>query len=112
MNEKPFTASPRGAIPPGKLGLVVLAAALAPIFIRKCKPLVKGVADGLVKAGERLRNSVAEPNEAAEATKATAASAKKSSNASGAEPKTTVKPKRPATKKPTVQSKPAAKPAS
>lgn len=88
MNEKHFNASPRGAIPPGKLGLVVLAAALVPIFIRKCKPFVRDLADGMVKAGEKLRETVADPADGSAPSQPAAESHKT------AEPKTTVKPKR------------------
>lgn len=45
----------RGVIPPGKFGLIVLAAAVAPIVLKKCKPAGRAVAKGLGKFADKLR---------------------------------------------------------
>jgi hypothetical protein len=39
-------------VPPGKAGILIIAATVAPIFIRKLRPAVKLAGQGLVKAGE------------------------------------------------------------
>ena len=50
----------RGAIPPGKAGLVVLAAAAIPVVIGAAKPLARAVGRGLSKIGEKLQEAAAE----------------------------------------------------
>jgi hypothetical protein len=46
-----------GLIPPGKAGLVVLAAALLPVALKRARPLVKKVGSGLMRVGEMLQRS-------------------------------------------------------
>jgi len=50
----------RGAIPPGKAGLVVLAAAAIPVVIGAAKPLARAVGRGLTKIGDKLQEAAAE----------------------------------------------------
>lgn len=42
---------------PSRLTLIVLAAGLAPVVVKKAKPLAKNLGDLLVKAGESLREA-------------------------------------------------------
>jgi hypothetical protein len=44
----------RGIVPPGKIGLVMIAAAVAPVVLRKAKPLAKAVGKGIAKLGEAV----------------------------------------------------------
>ncbi len=46
-------------IPPGPLGLVLIAIAFAPVVIKKCKPAVKAVGEALIKAGTAVQKSAA-----------------------------------------------------
>ncbi|MCB8933544.1 MAG: hypothetical protein M9921_14820 [Fimbriimonadaceae bacterium] len=50
----------RGVIPPGKAGLLVLAAAMVPIVLGKAKPWAKKFGQGLVKLGEKLQEGAEE----------------------------------------------------
>ncbi len=52
---------PQGIIPPGRAGLIVLAAALVPVALRHMKPFTRSLGDALVKAGEYLRAPDDEP---------------------------------------------------
>lgn len=50
----------RGAIPPGKAGLVVLAAAAIPVVIGAAKPFARAIGRGLTKIGDKLQEAAAE----------------------------------------------------
>lgn len=54
----------RSPVPPSAAGWVVIAAAVAPVVIRNARPLVKGLAERLIKAGERLRQAGEEADRA------------------------------------------------
>jgi len=94
----------RGAVPPGAIGWVILAAVVTPFVIKGAKPLMRKLAEGLEKFGEKLRAESEEPSVAAAAAKAeeapTAAAAKADAPAAAkAAPKKAAKPKaRPAKK--------------
>ena len=47
----------RSNIPSGGAGLLLIAIALAPAVIKKCKPAVKAVGEALVKAGTAVQKS-------------------------------------------------------
>jgi hypothetical protein len=47
---------PYGVVPPNKIGAVVLAAVLAPVVLKKAKPVAKAVGNALIKAGETVRD--------------------------------------------------------
>jgi hypothetical protein len=49
-----------GILPPRLAGLVVLGAAVVPILIKGAKPIARKVANGLIRTGEKLRDTVAE----------------------------------------------------
>lgn len=53
----------RSVIPPGKAGLVVLAAALTPIVLRKMRPVTRAVGKGLSKFGDMLIKTAEEPHD-------------------------------------------------
>ena len=50
----------RGAIPPGKAGLVVLAAAAIPVVIGAAKPFARAIGRGLTKIGDKLQEAASE----------------------------------------------------
>ncbi|MBI1757329.1 MAG: hypothetical protein HYR64_09515 [Fimbriimonas ginsengisoli] len=52
---------PRGIVPPGRLGLLLIAAAMVPVVLARCKPFAKKVGEALVKAGEKLKETAEEP---------------------------------------------------
>ncbi len=43
-----------GIVPPGKAGLIMLAAALVPVAAKQAKPLVRAVGRGIKKVGEAI----------------------------------------------------------
>ena len=45
----------RTVIPPGRAGLIVLAAALVPVAVKKFRPMVRAVGNGLVNAGKTFQ---------------------------------------------------------
>jgi hypothetical protein len=47
----------RTNIPSGGAGLLLLAIAVAPVIIKKCKPAVKAVGEALVKAGAAVQKA-------------------------------------------------------
>jgi hypothetical protein len=49
---------------PGPIGWVLIAAAVAPILIKKAKPVALKIADGLSKMGEKLREATLEGTDA------------------------------------------------
>jgi hypothetical protein len=51
----------RPPIPSGRVGWVVVAAAVLPVVIRAAKPIVRRVGDGLVSLGEKLRREADPP---------------------------------------------------
>ncbi|HMS54800.1 MAG TPA: hypothetical protein PKA27_05325 [Fimbriimonadaceae bacterium] len=53
----------KSVIPPGKAGLVVLAAALTPIVLRKMRPVTRAVGKGLAKVGDMLIKTAEEPHD-------------------------------------------------
>lgn len=67
----------RSVIPPGKAGLIVLAAAVVPIVLKKMKPVTRAVGKGLANMGEMLVKSAEEPQD--EVKKETAAPPKSAS---------------------------------
>jgi hypothetical protein len=71
-------------IPPGRAGLIVLAAVITPVVLKKCRRITKRVGEGMMQVGEKLRdyanegtsNNGAAPNaDVKEANPATAATA-------------------------------------
>jgi Sec-independent protein translocase protein TatA len=93
----------RTAIPPGKAGLVVLAAALVPIALKKMKPLTRAVGKGMSRFGEMLLKSAEEPHEGPK-TEQVAEPPKKA--APRAKAATKAAPKAAARKRPGPKSKP------
>jgi hypothetical protein len=61
---------PRPIIPPGRAGLLVLAAATVPIVISRCKPLAKRVGEKMVEWGEKLQKEARKPDPQPEPAKA------------------------------------------
>jgi hypothetical protein len=47
-------------IPSGNAGLFLLAIALAPLVLKKCKPVAKALGENLVKAGEAVQKMAAQ----------------------------------------------------
>lgn len=47
-----------GIVPPGKAGLIMLAAALIPVAAKQAKPLVRAVGRGIRKVGEAIERIV------------------------------------------------------
>jgi len=47
----------RAPIPTGGAGLLLIAIAVAPLVIKKCKPAVKAVGEALVKAGNAVQKA-------------------------------------------------------
>lgn len=47
-----------GIVPPGKAGLIMLAAALVPVAAKQAKPLVRAVGRGIRKVGEAIERIV------------------------------------------------------
>lgn len=64
--------SGRPIIPPGKAGLVVLAAALAPVVLRKFKPFAAAVGKGLSKMGDQMVKMAEAPHDPVKTEKAEA----------------------------------------
>jgi hypothetical protein len=52
---------PRPIIPPGKAGVLVLAAATVPLLLSRCKPFAKKVGEKMVEWGEKLQKEVEKP---------------------------------------------------
>jgi hypothetical protein len=48
---------PRGVIPPGKAGLVILAAAVVPVVVKNFRPFAKTVGQGFVAMGEKIKEA-------------------------------------------------------
>jgi Sec-independent protein translocase protein TatA len=45
----------RTVIPPGRAGLIVIAAALVPVAVKKFRPMVRAVGNGLINAGKTFQ---------------------------------------------------------
>ena len=52
---------PRPIIPPGKAGVLVLAAATVPLLISRCKPFAKKMGEKMVEWGEKLQKEALKP---------------------------------------------------
>lgn len=50
-----------GVIPPGKAGVIVMAAALVPIALKNFRPLVKRFGKGVVRVGKTIQRIADEP---------------------------------------------------
>jgi hypothetical protein len=54
---------PRG-IPTSKVGLVmILGSALAPVIVRKLRPVAKKLGKGIIKLGKKIRDAAEEPHD-------------------------------------------------
>lgn len=62
--------SGRPVIPPGKAGAIILAAALAPVVLRKLKPLARAIGKGFSKVGESVIRMAEEPHDEVKTEKA------------------------------------------
>jgi hypothetical protein len=80
-------------LPPGRAGLIILAAAVTPIVLKKCKRLTQSLGKGVARFGEKLQEYAAEgtsppadtPNADVKAeTKATAGTTKVGAAVKGA----------------------------
>jgi hypothetical protein len=52
----------------GRIGLIILAAGIAPAIIKKSKPMARYVGDQLIRAGEYMKHGTDEATAAAPAT--------------------------------------------
>lgn len=59
--------SARGSYPPGRAGLIIAAAALVPVVLRKAKPITRAVGNSLIWAGKVINELAEEPKGTAKA---------------------------------------------
>lgn len=92
----------RSVIPPGKAGVVILAAALVPVVLRKLKPVAKAVGQGISKVGETMVKLAEEPHDPVKTEKVDVAPAEPAAKPAAAKAarKRKPAPKRPTAKKP------------
>jgi len=107
MNDR-FENSIRGPIPPGKAGLIMLAAAAIPVAIAAFKPLARALGKGLVSAGEALKDAAKEETKTATASRA-GGSAKNGAEGQAAPAENKGRDSKASTSNPPKQSKPQAK---
>lgn len=103
-------------VPPGKAGLIIVAASAAAIALSRCKPFAAKVGKKMAEWGEELQKHAAAEEKPAEATATAEPAAKaepevkeeKPADKATAPKKTTAKPKAATAKKPSATKKPKA----